>query len=92
MPLNYLIAALCKPEVASGAIECILRLIFSPEVRKHCMALAAIGCLCFGKLRRLRIGLAPELPLRPSKFRQKQHRVSRLRIPKKRRLGVRYRV
>lgn len=38
MILNYVLSALSKPEVASSGVELFLRLLFSPEVRKHCMA------------------------------------------------------
>lgn len=44
MLLNYILSALSKPEVASSGVELCLRLLFSPEVRKHCMT-----CITFAR-------------------------------------------
>jgi len=55
MILNYILSVCAKPELLSGLIECILRLLLSAEVRKHCIAFGAMGCLGFGKLRNIRI-------------------------------------
>jgi hypothetical protein len=79
MILNFLLTALCKPEMASGAIECILRLMFSSEVRKHCFALGAMGCLYFGKLRRIRIRFEKGSPGATSRTVRKVRRRNRSR-------------
>lgn len=54
MIIKLALELLSKPELASGAIECVLRLIFNTEVRKHVLTLIAVARIRVGRLHVLR--------------------------------------
>ena len=56
MIIKLALELLSKPELATGAIECALRLIFNAEVRKHVLTIITIARIRvkgLGRLRRL---------------------------------------
>lgn len=95
MILTYMISALAKPELASGSVELLLRLILSPEIRRHCKTCFVLGKNQAGRLTKLAsifviAGLAALATERRRKRRSIELRIG-VRLPnrsRKRRLHI----